>query len=55
MTWAKLDVSMTTLPPPPADAPVLQADNIISAQGKPVIGLPETRRNENDKEMMRFN
>ncbi len=43
MTWAKLDVSMTTLPPPPADAPVLQVDNITSAQGKSAIGLPETR------------
>lgn len=40
MTWAKFDVSMATLPPPPAGPPVLQADDIVSGPVKPLSGLP---------------
>lgn len=44
MTWAKFDVSMETLPPPPEDTPVPQADDIIiSGQVKLARGLPSEK------------
>lgn len=43
---------MTTLPPPPADAPTLEDNDIVSAQGMPVIALPGSRMNEDHKPIL---